>query len=202
MDNDEQDNRSSRDMDANNLGENMFGLDVATAAVGAGLSLFKKKKKKKKISTLSKEQEALHNDNMAGLRGQGPLADLYSYNEDAANSNFDKNVSRPANRNFQENIIPQITGQFRQNNLQNSSYTGEALSRAGRNVQENLDAQRSNMIFNGQQNAQEARRTGINNSINTQTFAYQKPGKSTLDNIISSVGPQAAESFSDYLNKK
>ncbi len=177
------------------------------AILGGVMGLFggkKKKKKPKQISTLDPNQQALYKDHMDGLRGQGQFADLYKYDAEGANANFDQNVSRPAYRNFQENIIPGITGQFRSQNLMNSSYTGEALGRAGRNVQENLDAQRSNMIFNGQQNANNNRMNGVQNALNMQTMAYQKPGPqnpSTLDQILGSLGEHSGQYLADYFSK-
>ncbi len=174
--------------------------------VGGIASLFgkKKKKKPKPISTLDPQQQALYKDYVSSIRGQGPFSDLYNYDTQGANQNFDANVSRPAYRNFQENIIPGITGQFRNNNLQNSTYTGEALGRAGRNVQENLDAQRSNMIFNGQQQAQQNKQNAIQNVLGTQTFAYSKPGPqnpSTIDQILGSLGGASGEWIADFLKK-
>jgi hypothetical protein len=187
----------------------MFG-PIGTAAggvIGGLVGLFggkKKKKKPKQLSTLDPQQQALYKDHMAGLNGQGQFADLYKYDAEGANSNFDQNVSRPAYRNFQENIIPGITGQFRSQNLMNSSYTGEALGRAGRNVQENLDAQRSNMIFNGQQQANQNKINGITSALDRQTMAYSKPGPqnpSTLDQILGSLGESSGQYLADYFSK-
>lgn len=115
---------------------------------------------------------------------------------------FNKNVARPAERNFQENIIPQITGEFRGKNLMNSSYTGEALGRAGRNVQENLDALRSQTMYQGQQDINNRRVNEVNNTLNRQTFAMQQPqeSKSVIDQIIGSLAPQAGAAVSDYIS--
>lgn len=180
----------------------------AIGAVSGGIgSLFggaKKKKKPKRMSTLDPQQQSLYNDYINSIRGQGPFNDLYNYDAQGANQNFDKNVGRPAYRNFEENIVPQITGQFRSNNLGTSSYAGEALGRAGRNVQEGLDAQRSNMQFEGQQNAQTSRQNAIQNVLGMQTFAYQRPesqSPSMIDQVLGSVAPQAGQWFADYLSK-
>ncbi len=87
----------------------------------------------------------------------------------------------------------------------NSSYSGQALSRAGRDVQESLDAKRSDMHFQGQQQAQLNKQSAIDKILNMQTFAYEKPGAqnpSTIDQILGSIGPQAGEFLADYMNKK
>jgi hypothetical protein len=178
------------------------------AAVGGIAGLFggkKKKKKPKPVSTLDPQQQGLYNDYVGSLRGQGPLKDLYNYDVNQANQVFDANTARPAYRGFQENIIPNITGQFRQNNLMNSSYTGEALGRAGRNVQENLDALRAQQNFAGQQGAQQSKQDALNKILNMQTFANSVPQErapSTIDQILGSVAPQAGNFFADFLKPR
>ena len=186
-------------------------IGTAIGAVGGGvLGFFNglfgggKKKKKKKLSTLDPQTQALYDDYVASLRGEGTMNDLFNYNAEEANKNFDLNVSRPAYRNFNENVIPGITGQYRQNNLMNSSYSGEALGRAGRNVQENLDALRSNTHLQGQNQANQNKINGLNTAFGTQTFAYEQPGAQTpnpIDQILNSLGPASGEWFADYLKK-
>lgn len=196
------------------LGSIVPGIGTAIGAVGGGLiggvaGLFGSKKKKtkkpKQLSTFDPMQQQLYQQYMQSLTGNGPFSDLYNFNAEQANQAFDANVSRPAYRSFRENVIPQITGQFRQGNLMNSSYAGDALSRAGRDVQENLDAQRSAMQFQGQQQSQASKQNAINSLLNTQSFAYSKPGEqkpSTIDQILNSVAPSAGEWFADYLRPK
>lgn len=178
---------------------------AAGALIGGVAGLFgsrKKKQKTKKRSTLDDRQQALYGQYNDAIVGKGPLAGLFKYDTEGANANFDANVSRPAYRNFQENIIPGITGQFRGGNLQNSSYLGQNLSRAGRDVQENLDAQRSSMIFQGQQQAQQNQGNAIQNVLGTQTFAYDRPQEknpSSIDQILGKAAPAAGDWFADYL---
>jgi len=85
----------------------------------------------------------------------------------------------------------------------NSSYSGEALSRAGRDVQENLDGLRSQNIFQGQQQANQNKTNGINSVLNTQTFAYMQPGEqpagSVIDQILGSIGPAAGKFVANAL---
>ncbi len=193
------------------VGSLIPGVGTAAGAAGGvligGLSgLYgKKKKKSKKRSTLDPQQQALYDDYVASIRGEGPMKDMYNFDAAGYNDVFDKTVGRPAYRNFQENIVPEITGQFRKKNLMNSSYAGESLSRAGRNVQENLDAQRSQNIFQGQQQANQNKQNAINNLLGNQTFAYDKPEAQQpgmIDQILGSVGPAAGEWVADYYGKK
>ncbi len=181
---------------------------AAGALIGGVAGFFGSKKKKKKapkqISTLDPQQQALYKDYISSIRGEGPMAGMYNFDAEGYNKVFDQTIGRQANRSFKENIVPTITGQFRSNGLQNSSYAGESLSRAGRDVQENLDAQRSANIFQGQQQAQQNKQNAINSVLNTQTFANQKPGSqtpSTIDQILGKVGPAAGDWFADYLKK-
>jgi hypothetical protein len=185
----------------------MFGpYGAAIGGVAGGLlGLFSGgKKKKKKMSTLDKKQKQLYGDVNQGLYGEGPFKDLYNWDAEGYNNVFDQTVQRPALRNFQENIIPQITGQFRGNNLMNSSYTGEALSRAGRNVQENLDAERARMQFEGSQQARAAKQNQINNIINANTQAMQRPQSQNpgmIDQLLNGLSGSAGDYLADYLNK-
>lgn len=134
-----------------------------------------KKKKKKKLSTLDPLQQQLNESEFEALHNnKGPLADLYNYNPEQANKVFDETIARYANRDFAENKVPQITGQFRSNSLQNSSYTGEALSRAGRDVQESLNAQRNQYLYGLESQNRAAKRNAIENFQNRTTFDYEK----------------------------
>lgn len=191
------------------IGSAIPGVGTAIGGLGGALiggigGLFGKKKKKRprQLSTFDPQQQELYNQYTQALRGQGPLANIYGYDANAANQNFDANVSRPAYRNFQENIVPSITGQFRSGGLQNSTYLGQALSRAGRDVQENLDALRSNTMFQGQQNSNLQRQSGIENALNRQTFANQRPTErapSMLDQILGQAAPAAGDWFADFI---
>ena len=86
----------------------------------------------------------------------------------------------------------------------NSSYTGEALGRAGRGVQEGLDAQRAQYLYGEQKEARTAKQGAIDNILKMSTFGYDKsPGeKSPIDQILDTLGPQAGEWFADFLKTK
>lgn len=180
---------------------------AAGAVTGGLLGLFgsKKKKKKKKVSAFDPQQQELYSQHNQAIQGQGPMADLYNWDANQANDVFEKNVANPAYRNFNENIVPRVTGEFRSNNLQNSSYAADALARHGRDVQESLNAKRADIQFSGQQNAQTAKRNAIENTLNRSTFAQPTPTEkapSTIDQILNSVGPQASQWIMDYIGKK
>lgn len=180
------------------------------AAVGGTLGLFgglfggkKKKKKPKKLSTFDVEQKRLNQLQHQSILGEGPLADLYNYNPQQANAVFDRTIGNPAYRSFREEIAPQITGQFRSGGLQNSSYAADALARRGRDVQENLDAQRMKYLYGLESEARGAKRQAVENLQNRTTFDYapdqaeQAGGGFGIDKILSSIGGN--KNFSDYL---
>jgi hypothetical protein len=169
----------------------------------AGLFGGGKKKKRKKLSTMDKEQQALYAQEHEGIMGKGPLADLYNYNPEQANKVFDETIGRQAERKFKEDIIPKITGQFRSNNLQNSSYHGEGLARAGRDVQESLNAERSKYLFGLENEARGAKRNAIQNIQGRSTFAYDKqaPSGGGIEGILNSISPESIEGFKDMLIK-
>lgn len=174
---------------------------AAGAVIGGAAGLFGggKKKKPKRRSTLDPTQQRLYEEYVAGLRGEGPNADAYNWNADAANENFDLNVANPAYRGFQENIIPGITGQFRGQGIGNSSYTGETLSRAGRDVQEGLNAQRNAMQYAGSQAAMNRKQEATQNILGQSTFAYEKPQGNSIDSILQTLGPAAGEWLANYI---
>lgn len=173
------------------------GIGAAAGGVLGGVSgLFGGKRKPKKRSTLDPAARKLYDEYIASIRGEGPMGGMYNFDANAANENFNKNVAEPAYQQFNENVIPQITGQFRGQNIGNSSYTGEALSRAGRDVQRGLDAQRSNVLYQGGQDALNRKQRAIEHGLGVQTFAYDtadQGGGNVIDQILNSVGPEAAK---------
>lgn len=180
----------------------------AGAAVGGLLGLFgkRKKKKPKRLSTLDPTQQGLYQKYAQGLQGGGEFANLFNFNHDQARDVFNQNYAQPAYQNFKENIVPSITGQFRGGNLQNSSYLGQALSKAGTDVQKNLDAQLSKMLYEGQQSSIDRHLGSLNNILGMQTFAYQRPQASAFDNAIGGFAPGAAQSagekFMDFFKPR
>ena len=191
------------------IGSVVPGIGTGLGAAGGGIvggiaGLFGGgRKKKKKLSSLDKRQEELNKQQYQGLAGEGPLADLYKYDPEAANSVFDQNTARPAQRNFQEKTVPGITGAFRKEGLQNSSYVGDSLSKAGRDMQENLDALRSKYLYDEQNNVQNARRSAVESLQNRQTFAYdvgQKPFD--ISSILNSLSPETAKQFKSFFTSE
>lgn len=172
------------------------GVGAVVGGVAGWLS-GKKKKKKKKVSTLDKDQQKLNKAQHEAMYGEGPLADLYNYDPEKANEVFDKTIGRYAYRNLHEKSIPELTGQFRNQGLMQSSYAGDAVGKLVRDVQESLDAQRAQTLYNEQKEARGAKRQSVENLQNRQTFAYeqQNPSKSS-GNVMDLLSPEALDKFS------
>lgn len=178
------------------------GAGVGALLGGVG-GIFGGRRKPKKRSTLDPYQQALYDQQFQALQGQGPLADMYNYNPGMANDVFDQNYARPAYRNFQENLIPSITGQFRNQGLMDSSYAGDSLSRLARDVQEGLDAQRTQYLYGQEQAAKQNRMQGLENMLSRQTFAYDKAanqGGFNIDSILSQLTPSVIDDLKDYFS--
>lgn len=161
------------------------------------------KKKKKKVSAFDKRQKALNEKQHQAVLGEGPLADLYNYDPEAANKVFDQNIANPAYRKFQEDVVPGITGQFRSNGLMNSSYAGDAIAKLARDVQENLNSQRTQYLYGEQKDAQNAKRQAVDSLQNRQTFAYDKNssgGGFDINKVLNSVTPDMIDQAKNYFN--
>lgn len=160
------------------------------------------KKKKKKRSAFDKKQQKLNDYEHDAIMGEGPLADLYNYDPQAANDVFDKTVANPSYRNFKEELAPSITGQFRSNGLQNSSYAGDALSKAARDIQESLDSRRSEYLYNEQKDSRNAKRNAVNSVQGRSTFAYDQAAPSNggfdINSILKSITPDAINGVKNY----
>ncbi len=184
-----------------------FGpIGTGVGAVAGGLlHIFGRGKKKsrrpKKISTLDKTQEDLYKENARGVNGQGGrFQDLYNFDSKAATENWKKNFADPAYQQFQEEVVPKITGAFRGGNLQNSSYLGGALAKQGGDIQKNLNAHLSNMLYNGQQQSVQNRIKGINDIMNTKTFDWQQPQVGAGDQAIQALHETGGKALGSYVS--
>jgi len=157
---------------------------IATAAQVAG-SFFGGKGKKR--STLDKRQKKLYKDQIAGIYGRGPLANLYQFDPNATRQMFQDVYAKPAYQQFQEEVVPNITGSFRGKNLQNSSYLGQGLSKAGSDVQAGLDRNLAEMLYKGQQDALNRRANAIGGIQGMNTQALDVSG-SPMDEFLSQLG--------------
>ena|SRR3982751_426032 len=184
-----------------------WGAAIGGLAGGAaGLFGGGRKKKPKRISSLDKRQQKLNQQQHDSILGKGPLADLYNYDPQAANAVFDKNYADPAYRKFKEDLAPEITGKFRSDGLMNSSYVGDALSKAARDIQESLDAKRSQFLYAEQSDARNAKRSAVEGLQNRQTFAYDKAAGTNrgfdLNTVLKSITPDMTDQLTSFFKPK
>lgn len=176
---------------------------AAGGVIGGAVGLFGSKKKRKKRSTMDKNQQRLNKEQYDALHGEGPLADLYNYDPEKANAVFDQNYANPAYRKFKEDLAPGITGQFRSNGLQNSSYAGDALSKVARDIQENLNAKRSEYLYGKEQEVNNRKSNAVENYQNRTNFDYDTApsNKFNIDNVLSTITPEMIDQAKNYFNK-
>lgn len=174
------------------------GVSIASSGIQA---IINGGNKPKKISTLDKTQKNIYKDYAAGINGQGPQADLFNFNPEQTTDVFNKIYAQPAAENFKRNIVPSITGAFRGGNIQNSSYAGQALAQAGTDVQTNLNAHMSKMLYDAQNSSIERRLGAIRDILGVQTFAYQKPQQGAGDAFFSGLSSGAQDLGFEYAKK-
>lgn len=134
-----------------------------------------KKGKVKQKSTLSPEQEDLMKLINEGLTaGEGPLADLFKGFDEAA---FEKGITQPALKNFQENILPMLQEKF----IAGGQVGGSGMMRAQNKAAVDLQSQLSGLMYNAQQDALKNKLAGVQASLGTRaTENVYKPGSSGL----------------------
>lgn len=162
-------------------------------AAATAYSALSKSKKPKKRSTMDKNQKKLWGEYNQGIHGEGPLADLYKFDADKARKTFNDSYARPAYQNFQENVAPTITGSFRKRGLGNSTYASQALGRAGRDVQTDINANMNKYLYDQEQSVQNRRSNAVNNAFNVNTFDYEKPQAGAADSFLQGAGNSAGK---------
>lgn len=181
------------------------------ALIGAGVGFStgflggeKNRSKNSQPSTFDPQQKQLYDQKIQALEGNGgPLADVYGqFNPELMRDYYEKSYANPQYQEFQQRTVPTITGQFRGHNLQNSSYLGEALSRAGTDVQNNLNAQLSKLLYEGEQSSLTRRGNALENILNMQTHVNERGGPSIFDNLLNSLAEGSGDILADYLKSR
>ena len=153
-----------------------------------------------KVSSLDPTQRKLYEQYAQALGGGGgPLADVFGFDPEKVRDLYTQQYAEPAYQQFQEEVVPGITGQFRGQNLQQSSYLGGALGKAGTDVQKNLDSQLANMLYQAEQQSLQRKQGGLNQLLGMQTFAYQQ---SPLMQLIQGLAGGAGQALGAYGMKK
>lgn len=168
-----------------------------TSFLGGLIPGLSKSLKPNTVSTFDPTQQELYGAYANAIQGKGgPLGDIFSYDPEALRNMYNQVYAQPAYQNFRENTIPSITGSFRGRNLQNSSYLGGALSKAGTDVQKGLDANLAQMLYSAQQDSLNRKRQGLSDILGMQTQAYQtSPIMQLLQALAGGAGQMLGKKF-------
>lgn len=132
--------------------------------------LFGKKDKAKKFDTLTGGQMDVLNQLLAGLQGQGgAFGGMFGEFDPTATANmWEQGVAAPAMRNFQQRVIPSIMQSFADQGA--SSGLSNSLATAGRDMEENLNAQLAQYMWQAQMQQQQNRMAGLGLGLGTKAF--------------------------------
>ncbi len=124
--------------------------------------LFGSKPKQKKLSTLTPEQQELMTLINEGLTsGEGAFGDIFGkFNQ----QEFEEGVTKPALKNFQEQILPMLQEKFIARGDVGGSGMQRAQGRAATDLQSNL----ANLMYQAQQTQKQNRIGGVNTSFGRQ----------------------------------
>jgi len=124
--------------------------------------LFGKKDKKKQLPTISPEQSQIMQLIQQGLTsGQGPFADIFGqFNP----QDFQKGVSEPAIKQFQEQILPMVQEKFISGNQIGGSGFRNAALKAGTDLQSQL----AQLLYTAKQTQGQNRQRGIESYLNVR----------------------------------
>jgi len=142
--------------------------------------LFGKKAKTKQLKTQTPMQEQLMQLISEGLTsGEGPFGQLFGNFDQAA---FESGVTKPALKNFQENILPMIQEKFIANNQALGSGLQRAQLKAGTDLQDKL----AQLMYQAQQGQQQNKLAGLNTTLGTKNFEnlYQPGTEGAISGLI------------------
>lgn len=127
-----------------------------------GQVLFGTKDKIKKASTLTPEQQQLIELINEGLTsGEGAFGDIFgAFNP----KEFEEGVSKPALKNFQENILPQLQEKF----IAGNQVLGSGMQRAQNKAGVDLQSKLSELMYQAQQGQKQNRLAGIQTALGKQ----------------------------------
>ena len=111
--------------------EFLTSLLSAFGAIGGGAS----GRRKSQETAIQKQQRNIIDQILAGLGGEGQFADLFNADEGA----FQRSYVDPSLRRFEKFIAPQIQQSYIQSGQQRGTGLQDTLTRAGVDLQSNLD---------------------------------------------------------------
>ncbi len=158
-------------------------------------SLFGSGPSNEQFSTLTPEQQQLLQQLISGIGGQGPLSGLFGVDQES----FQKSFVDPAMNTFNNRTAPAIQQRFIASGGARSSSAEDTLTRAGADVQGQLNQTLAGLINQAQGRAMQ----GLGLGLGTQAFQnVQDPGSTGLfGELFSGVGSGFAAPFGNQLGK-
>lgn len=143
--------------------------------------LWGKKDKVKKFDVLNQGQTDMLNQLLQGLMGQGgQFGEMFGEFDPTQTTNmWEQGVAAPAMRNFQQRVIPSIMQSFADQGA--SSGLSNSLATAGRDMEENLNSQLAQYLWQAQMQHQQNRMQGLGLGLGTKQFMpYTQAGYAGL----------------------
>jgi len=156
------------------------------AAVNIGSSLlssYLNRDRGSKETPIQKGQRKTIDEVLASLKGNGPYADLFRSDQEG----FQKSVVDPSIHRFNSQIAPQIQQQYIAGGMQNGTGMQDALTRAGVDLNSNIDQ----LYLPYMQGAQNRAVSGLSGVLS------QGPGVNTQDQSGSEA---VGQGFAGYLS--
>lgn len=146
--------------------------------------LFGTKGKSKQLPLQTPEQQQLLQlitDSLQG--GDNALSDIFGGFD---KQGFEEGVSKPALKQFQDEILPMIQEKF----IAGNQVLGSGLQRAQLKAGEDLQSRLAQLMYGAQQAHQQNRLQGVNTALGTRAFEnIYKPGtQGALQGFASGVG--------------
>lgn len=170
------------------FGAEIWGPILASAA--SGYLNNQGKQKPPEETKIQKSQGQLIDQMLASINGNGPFQDLFNANDDIFNRSF----VEPAKHRFQNQIAPQIQQSYIANGQQGGTALEDALTRAGVDLNSQLDQQ----YYNFQNDALNRKQGAINGILGYGPgYQNQNPTSAGQDIMSSLGGYVASPGFSD-----
>ena len=153
--------------------------------------LYGTKGKSKQLKTTNPLQDELMDLIKQGLTtGEGPFGDVFGnkgFDQDA----FDKGVTNPALKNFQENILPMLQEKF----IANGQVGGSGMQNAQNKAGVDLQSQLASLMYQAQQGEKQQSQQNQLQGIN------QLVAKPTVENIYKPATKGASQGFVEGAGK-
>lgn len=171
-----------------------LGAIMANIFQNIGNSIFNQPRAKER-NVLNKNQQMMEDYIMQALQGEGPLGQIGQYDPATSAQQFNDAVAQPLITQFQEEVMPGITGQFRGAGLGNSTFAGQASARAGEGLERQLASGLAQYQQADKQSALDRLLQLFSTGFGRQTKAFEQPTQSAFESAAYKGLGEAAKGF-------